>query len=226
MTYGATDDAFSAASLVLTERFELAKGTGHSIETRGIATAYDAAQDLLTVWNSTQMPHRCKTILCDMLGLMEHQVRVIAPDVGGGFGPKAVFHPEELVVSAASRALGRPVKWVEDRFESFASAVMERDQVWDTEAAFDTEGRLLGIRGRGWHDHGSCTPYGFAIPYNTATNIIGNYVLPAIDVEVIWSLTNKVPTSSTRGAGRPQGTFLIERLLDIAARRLSIGRDG
>jgi aerobic carbon-monoxide dehydrogenase large subunit len=222
--YGDADAAFASAAHVISERFKLHKGGGHSIEGRGIVASFDRVTETMTVWNSTQMPHRCKTILIDMLGLAEHQVRVIAPDVGGGFGPKAVFHPEELAVAAACRLLQAPVKWVEDRFEHFLAAVMERDQSWTVEVAADAEGRLLALRGSVRHDHGSCTPYGFAIPYNSATNLVGNYMLPAIDFDVFWCLTNMVPTSSTRGAGRPQGTFVIEKMLDLVARKVGIDR--
>ena len=222
--YGDTAAAFARADHVIVERFLLHKGGGHSIEGRGVVAHFDPASDLLTVWNSTQMPHRCKSILIDMLALAEHQVRVIAPDVGGGFGPKAVFHPEELAIAAAALLLQAPVKWIEDRFENFVAAVLERDQSWNVEVAVDADGRLLGIRGAVRHDHGSCTPYGLAIPYNSATNLVSTYVLPALDFDVLWCLTNKVPTSSTRGAGRPQGTFVIERMLDLVARRLGLDR--
>ena len=139
----------------------------------------DRARKFLTVWDGTQMPHRAKAVLVSALGLAEHQVRVIAPDVGGGFGPKAVFHPEELAVPAAAMLLGQPVKWIEDRTENFVAAATERNQVWEAEAAFDADGRLLGIRGRLYHDHGAYTPYGVALPYNACTNLIGPYVLPA-----------------------------------------------
>ena len=101
------------------------------------------------------MPHRAKAVLVQALGMPEHQVRVIAPDVGGGFGPKAVFHPEELAIPAAAMLLRRPIKWIEDRLESFTGTVQERDQIWDMEAAADAEGRLLAIRGRLYHDHGA-----------------------------------------------------------------------
>lgn len=224
LRYGDAEAAFADAPCVIRERFRLHKGGGHSIEGRGLIASFDAASDLLTVWNSTQMPHRCRTILSDMLGLAEHQIRVVAPDVGGGFGPKAVFHPEELVIAAAALLLGAPVKWIEDRFESFLAAVGERDQSWEIEVALEADGRLRGVRGVVRHDHGACTPYGLAIPYNSATNLINTYMLPAIDVDVVWCLTNMVPTSSTRGAGRPQGTFVIERMLDLAARRLGLDR--
>jgi aerobic carbon-monoxide dehydrogenase large subunit len=222
--YGDAAAAFATAAHVFSEQFRLHKGGGHSIEGRGIVANFDRASDQLTVWNSTQMPHRCKAVLLDMLGLSEHQVRVIAPNVGGGFGPKAVFHPEELAIPAAALLLEASLKWIEDRFEHFVATVQERDQVWNVDLAADRDGRLLGIRGQLRHDHGACTPYGLAVPYNSVTNLVGTYVLPAMDFDIYWCLTNKVPASSTRGAGRPQGTFVIERMLDVVANRLGLDR--
>ena len=199
----------------------------HTASPNGFASAarYDVVEDRLTVWDSTQMPHRARTVLVAALGLSEHHVRVVTPDVGGGFGPKAVFHPEELAIPAAAMLLKRPVKWVEDRFESFTATVGERDQEWAMEAAFEADGRLLAIRGRLRHDHGAATPYGIALPYNAATNFIGPYVLPAYRIAIELCLTNKTPAAPTRGAGRPQGTFVMERLLDRIAARLGLSRD-
>lgn len=223
--YGDVGQGFARAAHIVAERFRLSKGGGHSIETRGVLARYDDLEDQLTVWDSTQTPHRAKAILVAALGLSEHRIRVVTPDVGGGFGPKAVFHPEELAIPAAAIMLKRPVKWVEDRFESFSAAVGERDQDWAMEAAFDAEGRLLAIRGRLRHDHGAATPYGIALPYNAATNLIGPYVLPAYRIEIELCLTNKVPSAPTRGAGRPQGSFVMERILDRISGRLGLPRD-
>ncbi len=223
--YGDVDAAFAKAAHVVAEQFRVHKGGGHSIEPRGVVASWDAASEHLTVWDSTQMPHRAKRILCLSLGLSEDQVRVIAPDVGGGFGPKFVFHPEELAVAAASMLAGRPVKWAEDRFENFTATVQERDQYWNIEVAVDERGKLLGIRGSLIQDHGAYTPYGAALPYNSATNLIGPYVLPAYSLDISLCLTNMVPATPTRGAGRPQGTFVMERLLDRLAAELGLGRD-
>ena len=123
---------------------------------------FDAAEDLLTVWDSTQMPHKAKRVLVDALGLAESQVRVIAPHVGGGFGPKNPFYPEELAVPAAARLLGAPIKWIEDRRESFTATNHEREQDWDVAVATDADGRLLAVRGHLRHDHGSATPSGLS----------------------------------------------------------------
>jgi aerobic carbon-monoxide dehydrogenase large subunit len=223
--YGDVDQAFACAAHCIVEKFRISKGGGHSMETRGVLARYDAVDDRLTVWDSSQMPHRARAILVAALGLRENQVRVVAPDVGGGFGPKAVFHPEELAIPAAAMLLNRPVKWVEDRFESFTATVGERDQEWAMEAAFDADGRLLGIRARLRHDHGAATPYGIALPFNAATNLIGPYVLPAYRIAIELCLTNMTPAAPTRGAGRPQGTYVMERLLDRMADRIGLPRD-
>ena len=225
LVYGDAAAAFASATHRLAMRFRLHKGGGHSIEPRGVVARYDANEDLLTVFDTTQMPHRAKSILSAALGLTENRLRLIAPDVGGGFGPKAVFHPEELAVPAAALVLGAPIKWIEDRAENFVATALERDQDWDMEAAFDTGGGLLAIHGHMCHDHGANTPYGVALPYNAATNMIGPYVLPACDLTISLCLTNFTPAAPTRGAGRPQGMFVMERLLDTMAKRLGLSRD-
>lgn len=225
LAYGDVAGAFAKAALRVEAHFRLHKGGGHSIEPRGLVARFDPVEELLTVWDSTQMPHRAKAILVNVLGLPENQIRVVALDVGGGFGTKAVFHPEELAIPAAALQLGAPVKWIEDRLESFTASAQERDQDWQVEAAADTEGRLLAIRGKLCHDHGAATPYGVALPYNAATNLIGPYVLPAYELEISLCLTNMVPAAPTRGAGRPQGTFVMESLLDRIAAQLGLARD-
>ena len=223
--YGDVDGAFHGAAHVVREQFRLNKGGGHPMEPRGVVARHDEITDQLTVWNSTQMPHRAKAMLVATLGLAEHQLRVVTPEVGGGFGTKAVFHPEELAVPAAALLLKRPIKWVEDRFESFTASIGEREQIWTVEAAFEADGRLRGIRGALVYDHGAATPYGIALPFNAATNLIGPYILPAYRMLIDLCLTNKTPAAPTRGAGRPQGTFVMERLLDRMALQLGLARD-
>src|SRR5690349_5483670 len=171
------------------------------------------------------MPHKAKRVLVDALGLTESEVRVIAPDVGGGFGPKNPFYPEELAIPAAAILLDRPIKWIEDRRESFTATNHERVQDWEVEAAVDADGKLAAIRGHFRHDHGAYTPSGLSLPQNATSNLLGPYVLPALHLEVSACLTNMVAATSTRGAGRPQGTFVMERLLDRIADELRLGRD-
>ena len=224
MAYGDCDRAFASATHAVRADMHQNKGLGHAIECRGVLARLDPNDGKLTVWSGTQMPHRAHAVLCDLLGCGEDKLRVIAPDVGGGFGPKFVFYGEEAVVALAARVLGRPVKWIEDRREHFTATTQERDQFWDVEMALDAEGRILGIRGTLIHDHGAYSPYGVNLPYNSATNLLGPYVVPAYSLDIRLAATNKVPVTPVRGAGRPQGTFVMERLLDRAAGLLGIER--
>jgi carbon-monoxide dehydrogenase large subunit len=144
--YGNADGAFAKAAHRFSETFRLHKGGGHSIETRGVAVRFDPVDGAMTVFANSQVPHRARQIMVAALGLPEHRVRVVAPDTGGGFGPKATFYPEELVLPAAALLLRRPLKWIEDRRENFVATGGERDQVWDMEVACDADGRLLGLR--------------------------------------------------------------------------------
>ncbi len=225
LKYGDAERAFAGTAHCIAQRFRIHKGGGHAIETRAVLARHDVAEDLLTVWDGTQMPHKAKRVIVETLGLTENQVRVIAPHVGGGFGPKNPFYPEELVVPAVARLLGAPVKWIEDRRESFTATNHEREQDWDLEAAVDADGKLLAVRGKVHHDHGAATPSGLSTAQNSATNFIGPYVLPAVDIKFAVCLTNYVPATSSRGAGRPQGTYVMERLLDRIAEHLSLPRD-
>ena len=222
--YGDTSAQFAQAAHVVRRSLKQHKGGGHAMEGRAVLAEYDDAQDLLTVWDGTQMPHRAKGIIVDLLGWTEDRVRVVCPDVGGGFGPKFVFFSEEIVIPLAAYLLRRPVKWIEDRRESFTATTQERDQFWQVEAATDANGRLLALRGTLVHDHGAATPYGLTIPFNAATNLLGPYRLPAYELDVKLALTNKVPATPTRGAGRPQGTFVMERMLDAIAQELRLDR--
>ncbi|MBM3486013.1 MAG: xanthine dehydrogenase family protein molybdopterin-binding subunit [Alphaproteobacteria bacterium] len=224
LAYGETEAAFARAAHVFREDFFQHKGGGQAIECRGVVARHDAARNLTTVWSGTQMAHRAHGLLVQILGCAETELRVIAPDVGGGFGPKFIFYAEEAVVPALARATGRPVKWIEDRREHFVSATQERDQYWSVEIAVDGDGRMLGVRGSMIHDHGAYSAYGVNLPYNSSTNFIGPYILPALRLDVTLVLTNKVSVTPVRGAGRPQGTFAMERLLDRVARELGLDR--
>ena len=158
--FGAVDDVFAGAAHVFRERFETHRGGCHSMECRGVIATLDPFGDGLTVWTSTQAPHMVRRLLAEHLGRDERSVRVVAPDVGGGFGPKCALYPEEVAVPLAATMLRRPVKWIEDRREHFLSTTQQRDQAWDLEVAADANGRLLGVRGRCVHDNGAYVPYG------------------------------------------------------------------
>ena len=224
MGYGDADAAFAKAAHVFSESLWQHRGGSHSIECRGAVAAYDAIEDRLTLWSSTQMPHQAMRQLCDMLGRDENRVRVVTPDIDGGFGPKLVLYPEDVATALAAIILGRPVKWIEDRREHFVATTQERDQYWDVEIAVDRDARILGIRGTIVHDHGAYTARGVNLPHNSAETVPLQYDVPAYAMNVRVALTNKVPVTPVRGAGHPQGVFVMERLLDRVARELKLDR--
>jgi carbon-monoxide dehydrogenase large subunit len=224
MEYGDVDAAFAKAAHVFEEHYWMHRGGGMAMETRAVAASHDRVSDFLTVWSSTQTPHLGRSILADLLGRDLESIRMIAPDVGGGFGPKAPFYPEEAVIAAAAMKLGRPVKWFEDRREHFLCATQERDQYWTLAVAIDGNGKILGVRGTMLHDTGAFMPWGLIMPYIAAVTIPGPYVVPNYRLEMTVAITNKVATTPVRGAGRPQAVFAMERLLDRVARELEIDR--
>jgi carbon-monoxide dehydrogenase large subunit len=224
VAFGDADTAFRTATHVVRESFWPHRGAGHSIEGRGIAVEYRKADDTLTVFASTQKAHDLRNTLASVLGLDDNWLRVATPDVGGGFGPKLCVYAEDVAVAAAAKLLRRSVKWIEDRREHFLGAVQERDQHWSIEMALDGNGRVLGLRGRLLHDLGAYALQDVNLPYNSASTLTGPYDVPALAMDVAVTLTNKVPVSSVRGAGYPQASFVMERMLDIAARELGIER--
>ena len=222
--YGDVDGAFSAAAHVFREELWQHRGCAHPLECRGAVACWNERDEALTLWSSTQTPHLEKRVLAELLEVSPSRIRVIAPDVGGGFGPKAIFYGEDAVISAAARLLNRPVKWIEDRREHFLATTQERDQYWSVELALDRDARILGLRGSMVHDTGAWLPWGVVMPYIAATTVPGPYRVPAYHLDVTVAYTNKVPTTPVRGAGRPQAVFAMERLLDRAARELHIDR--
>ena len=221
--FGDIDGVFARAAHVVRERFEIHRGGCHSMETRGVIAAEDA-DGRLTVWTSTQAPYLVRRMIAEHLGRAERSVRVVTPDVGGGFGPKCAVYPEELALPLIAHTVGRPVKWVEDRREHFLSTTQQRDQTWDLEAAADASGRLLGVRGRGIHDNGAYVPYGLVCPVTSMVAFPGPYALEALDVRLDVVFTNTVPNTPVRGAGRPTACFVLERLADCIAAKASVSR--
>jgi len=222
--YGDADAAFRGAAHVFRETFWPHRGGAHSIEGRGIVVENRKADGSLVVFASTQKAHDLFSTLTALIGLDENRLRVATPDVGGGFGPKLCVYAEDVAIVAAAKLLGRSVKWIEDRREHFLGAAQERDQHWSMEIAFDGAGRVLGLRGRLLHDLGAYALQDVNLPYNSASTLTGPYDVPALAMEVAVTLTNKVPVSSVRGAGYPQASFVMERLMDIAARELGLDR--
>jgi carbon-monoxide dehydrogenase large subunit len=224
LAYGNVDAAFSNAAHVFEEQIWQHRGGGMAIETRAVLASYDPVGDMLTVWSGTQTPHIGRRTLADLIGRDLESIRMIAPDVGGGFGPKAIFYPEEAVIPAAAMKVGRPVKWIEDRREHFLCATQERDQYWKVAIAVDKHGGIRGVRGAMIHDTGAFVPWGIIMPYIAAATVPGPYAVPSYELDTTVVLTNKVATTPVRGAGRPQAVFVMERLMDRVARELKLDR--
>jgi carbon-monoxide dehydrogenase large subunit len=219
-------EAAKRAHRVIRRRFFYDRGTSSPIETRGVVAQWDVKADRLTVWDTTQAPVVIRDGLAVMLGLSERQVRVIAPFIGGGFGPKIMmFYPEEVLIPWAAMKLGRPVKWIEDRAEHFLATTHERGQIHDAEMALDQHGRILGVKDTFLHDTGAYDPYGLTVPINSQCTLLSLYVVPAYDSTFTAVFTTLPIVTPYRGAGRQHGIFVMERLLDIAARELGLDRN-
>jgi carbon-monoxide dehydrogenase large subunit len=222
--FGDVAEAFASAYRSVSGIYSVHRGGAHSLEGRGTLAMNHRMSRTLEVWSSTQTPHALKKTICDLLGREDDEVRVRTPELGGGFGPKLVTYPEEIAVVAAAVALDQPVKWTEDRREHFVACVQERDQIWDVSMALDARSRILGIRGTLLHDHGAYTARGLNIAYASGLTLPLPYNVGAYALDVTVVLTNKVPTAPIRGAGQPQAAFVMERLLDKAAREMGIDR--
>jgi aerobic carbon-monoxide dehydrogenase large subunit len=222
--FGDIDQVFGRAAHVFAERITQHRGGCHAMECRGVIGAEDPVSRQLMLWSSTQAPYMVRRALAQFLGQDESRIRVVAPQVGGGFGPKAGVYAEEFAIAIAAMKLKRPVKWAEDRREHFLATTQQRDQIWDLEVAADADGRMLGVRGRCLHDNGAYVPYGLILPFTSVGPFPGPYALDALDVTLEAVFTNKVPTTPVRGAGRPNVAFVLERLADRVARELKIDR--
>lgn len=222
MEFGDVEAAFASAAHVFKEDIWQHRGGGMAMETRAVIASHDPSTDLLTVWSATQTPHIGRRMLAELLDRSLESIRVIAPDVGGGFGPKAIFYAEEAVIPAVAMLLKRPVKWIEDRREHFLCATQERDQYWTVEIAVDSNAKIMGVRGKLLHDTGAFVPWGIIMPYIAAATMPGPYVIPAYGLDVTVGITNKVATTPVRGAGRPQAVFAMERLMDRVAHELKL----
>lgn len=213
--------AFKKADKVIKQRLVNQRLIPMAMETRGVVAEYKPGERQLTVWSSTQIPHLLRTQVAAMLDVPEHSVRVITPEVGGGFGSKLNVYAEDALVGYLAMRLGKPVKWIETRRENFQNTIHGRDQIQDVEVAFKRDGTILGLRVHALADLGAyyqlLTPL---IPTLTGLMASGCYKIPAIGVEIIGVLTNKMSTDAYRGAGRPEATYMIERVLDLVAAEL------
>ena len=218
---GDAASALAGAPVVVKTRVRLSRGGAHPLEPRGLVARWDG--DSLTVWGAVQMVHRHRGVIAGQLGVHEERVRVIAPpDVGGGFGTKGMYYPEYVAVAELARRLDRPVKWIETRREHTLVACVERDQVHDVEIGATRDGRLLALRDDFLHDMGAYTISGLNLPQNAMIHSVGPYVIPSLDLRFRAVITTTTPVGAYRGAGRPYGTAVIERAMDVLARRLGI----
>jgi aerobic carbon-monoxide dehydrogenase large subunit len=222
---GAVDRAFAGAAHVVDLDLVNNRLIPNAIEPRAATAIYDRAEGRFTLYTTSQNPHVTRLVLSAFIGLApEHKLRVVAPDVGGGFGSKIFIYPEETVCLWAARRLGVPVRWTADRRESFLTDAHGRDHVTHAEIAFDTGHRIVGLRVKTIANLGAyMSTFSSSVPtYLYATLLSGQYDIPAIYAEVDAVYTNTTPVDAYRGAGRPEATYVVERLMDIAARRLGI----
>ena len=217
--------AISAAPHVLELDFEIERSASTPLEGRGVLARWDGQAQRMRIWTSTQTSTGVRAAVAAKLGLALADVDVITPDVGGGFGVKIVHPwPEEVLVPWAARLLGQPVKFTEDRREHFIASAHERAQQHHVRVGFDDEGRILGLDVRFWHDNGAYIPYGLIVPIVTSTQLLGPYKPGAYRVEFDSLYTNTVIVTPYRGAGRPQGAFVMERTMDAIAAALRLDR--
>jgi carbon-monoxide dehydrogenase large subunit len=220
---GDTKTAFAKADVIEEMHLDYPRVAGMPIEGRGVLASYEGATGLLTVWLSTQVPFAVRSGIATVLGMAEEHVRVIAPEVGGGFGVKGHVYPEDILVPAVARRLGRPVKWIETRREHFLTAAADRDQVHHARLGVSREGAIVALETEFTRDHGAHTTLGEAITYNTINHLVGPYRVPHYRGVGRNVVTHKTFLAAYRGAGRPEANFVLDRLLDRAAR--AVGMD-
>jgi carbon-monoxide dehydrogenase large subunit len=220
---GDVDAAFAQAEVIVRQEFVNQRLIPVPMEPRCVLAEWDAGNRLLTIWTSTQIPHLVRSLVAGMLNLPENHVRVIAPDVGGGFGQKLQVYVEEALMGYLAMTLDRPVKWTETRRENFMASIHGRDQIGVMELALKRDGTILGLRYDVIADMGAyyqlLTP---AIPTLTGLMLCGAYKIPAVRMTKKAVFTNKMCTDAYRGAGRPEATFLLERMMDLAAKELGM----
>jgi carbon-monoxide dehydrogenase large subunit len=219
---GNVEAALAAAPHRLQRRFYHHRYAAIPMECRGVVAAYDDRTDSMTIWSACQVIHWLRREASTVLKLPEARIRSIALDVGGGFGVKGHVYPEDLLIPYVAREIGQPVKWVEDRLEHFMSACHSRDQIHDVQAGFDDDGRLIAFKDDFFVDCGAWNPIGSGIAYNTAVHLPGPYKFEHFAVSSRIVVTNKVPNAPYRGAGRPEATFAMERMMDIIAAELGM----
>ena len=222
---GDVDRAFQEADVVVTERYRIQRQFACSLEGRGVLAEWDQTVDELTIWTSSQIVHIARDLLASVLGLPEHRIRVLVPRIGGGFGAKFHFYPEETAVALAARATGRPVRWVEDRLESFLATVHAREQRVEFSMAAREDGTITAVKGELIGDMGAAMhTVGYGPLWLTSVMLTNVYEIPNARVRARAVVTNKTPLGSYRGWGQPQANFVVERTMDRLAAELGVER--
>lgn len=219
---GDADAAIEAADVVVRERFRMHRYSGVPIECRGLVVEPHPVDDQLTMWVATQFPHALQEAVVQALGWPAHRIRVLAPEVGGGFGVKASIYAEEVVLPIIAARLRRPIKWIEDRREHLMASIHSREQVHQMEIAANRDGTIVAIRDHLLVDQGAYSPWGIVQPYNTVAHLPGLFRIPNYSAEAQLVLSNKTPHAPYRGAGRPEAVFVMDRAVDRLAHALDM----
>ena len=220
---GDVEAGLQAADRIVSQKMVHQRLAPIAMEPRGVLARYFPGEEELTIWSSTQIPHLLRTQLALMIGIPENKLRVITPEVGGGFGSKLNVYAEEALLGWISMQLGKPIKWIESRRENVQATIHGRAQIGTVEVGVKTDGRVTGLRYNVVADLGAyhqlLTP---AIPTLTGLMLSGAYKIPAIQMNVTGVFTNKMATDAYRGAGRPEATYVVERVMDVVARELNL----
>ncbi|MBA4398633.1 MAG: xanthine dehydrogenase [Anaerolinea sp.] len=216
-------EAAKKADVIIKKKIYVDRVAAAALENRGIVINWDEKAQMMTIWCGTQSPITLRNATASRMGLFENQVRVITPFTGGGFGPKInTSMPDDVLLTELAVRLNRPIKWYEDRRENFLATTSERDQVHYAEIALTKEGKILGFKDVFYHNSGAYDPYMMTVPLNTQTHTVSNYNIPNFYTEITMVFSNEMVVTPVRGAGRPQGVFVMERMIDAAARELKM----
>ncbi len=220
---GDVEGALRRADLSIEERFSIGRHGAVPIETRGLLASWDPVRVSLQVWGMTKVPHFNRMVLAHLLRIRESQIHLVETKVGGGFGARGEFYPEDLLAPLASIRIGRPIRWVESRMEHMMSANQSREQEWHVQLGVTKLGEIVGLKARVTADMGAyIRTHGCIVPRLSGEHLTGPYIVPAYQCEIHCVMTNKTPTGTYRSPGTFEATFVRERLLDIAAARLGI----
>jgi carbon-monoxide dehydrogenase large subunit/6-hydroxypseudooxynicotine dehydrogenase subunit gamma len=225
MGFGDTEWAFENAAHIVETEVKVGRHSGVPLETRGLVVDYDRGSDHLTIWGSTKVPHFNRRVLSQLLDMPVSKISMRKTDVGGGFGVRGEFYPEDFLAPYLARTTGRPVKWIEDRSESLVATNHSREQAHRIRAAFDDDYQLLALQDEVWHDNGAyIRTHGIIVAELTLSMLPGPYRIPAYEGIAHVALTNKTPCGTYRAPGRYESTFAREHLLDAAANELGVDR--